>query len=79
MPEDLLSQKVGRFRQPGRGVIQESNFSDEEAGGKRFDWLILWSTGPGLNRRILVLQTSALATSPPVLSAAAHPWRACSG
>src|ERR1700761_3390032 len=29
----------------------------------------VWSTGPGLNRRILVLQTSALATSPPVLSA----------
>jgi hypothetical protein len=26
-----------------------------------------WSTGPELNRRILVLQTSALATSPPVL------------
>jgi hypothetical protein len=31
------------------------------------DPLICWSTGPELNRRILVLQTSALATSPPVL------------
>ena len=30
--------------------------------------LILWSTGRELNPRILVLQTSALATSPPVLS-----------
>ena len=29
--------------------------------------LILWSTGRELNPRILVLQTSALATSPPVL------------
>src|SRR5579875_3419111 len=27
-----------------------------------------WSTGPDLNRRILVLQTSALAPSPPVLT-----------
>jgi hypothetical protein len=33
-----------------------------------FEWQMLeWSTGPELNRRILVLQTSALATSPPVL------------
>jgi hypothetical protein len=29
--------------------------------------LILWSTGRELNPRILVLQTSALAPSPPVL------------
>src|SRR5580698_1312231 len=29
--------------------------------------LVLWSTGRELNPRILVLQTSALATSPPVL------------
>jgi hypothetical protein len=33
--------------------------------------LILWSTGRELNPRILVLQTSALATSPPVPISAA--------
>ncbi len=32
-----------------------------------WDLGILWSTGWELNPRILVLQTSALATSPPVL------------
>jgi antirestriction protein ArdC len=30
-------------------------------------WVGPWSTGRELNPRILVLQTSALATSPPVL------------
>jgi hypothetical protein len=41
--------------------------------------LILWSTGRELNPRILVLQTSALATSPPVLLVLllrAFVWRA---
>jgi hypothetical protein len=40
--------------------------------------MTIWSTGPELNRRILVLQTSALATSPPVLiaSRAALPAKA---
>ena len=36
----------------------------------RDNLLILWSTGRELNPRILVLQTSALATSPPVLLSA---------
>jgi hypothetical protein len=35
--------------------------------------LFLWSTGRELNPRILVLQTSALATSPPVPITAARP------
>jgi hypothetical protein len=37
------------------------------ANAKAHQPLILWSTGRELNPRILVLQTSALATSPPVL------------
>ncbi len=32
----------------------------------------IWSTGRELNPRILVLQTNALATSPPVLLSRAH-------
>jgi hypothetical protein len=36
-------------------------------GGNTPEILTLWSTGRELNPRILVLQTSALATSPPVL------------
>ena len=38
----------------------------------RISLLFCWSTERELNPRILVLQTSALATSPSVLLAAAH-------
>jgi hypothetical protein len=41
-----------------------SGLNEYVIGGKL---LIIWSTGRELNPRILVLQTSALATSPPVL------------
>lgn len=56
---------------------------DKQKGkAKAFPFLcleeIIWSTGWGSNPRILVLQTSALATSPPVLLAAAL-LRLCGG
>jgi hypothetical protein len=38
----------------------------ESMRGRRLVGLNLWSTGRELNPRILVLQTSALAASPPV-------------
>jgi hypothetical protein len=65
------------------GIFEEHiNFSWVNLGWRHVEnscnLLILWSTGRELNPRILVLQTSALATSPPVLLVVlrAFVWRA---